>query len=203
METKFFLARHGQSEARMKNIVQGVGLKVPLTEEGRQQAGALAQKLKDFHFDRIFSSPAKRTLETAEAVRKFHPETPLETFSGLNERSKGLAEGMDKEEFNRRFPEIIKQWRAELDARPEGGENYEDVEKRVIPLIEKHLKDYAGQTLLYVGHGNVMKVILGWTLNIPYGLRPRIAQDYCALDCLVFDHERKYWRIEFINQKCF
>ena len=118
----------------------------------------------------------------------------------LNERSKGVSEGMMKDEFNKRYPEILEQWRFELDPRPEGGENFEDVEKRVVPIIEFHVKEHAGENILYVSHGNVIRVVLGYILNVPFGLRARIKQDYCAFNAVSFDHEKSRWNIEFINQ---
>ena len=44
----------------------------PLTEKGRRQAGTVGQYLKEhsIHIDRVLSSPAVRTLETAEIVAK-------------------------------------------------------------------------------------------------------------------------------------
>jgi len=202
MKTTLIFLRHGQSEANERGIVQGQGLNIPLTKEGKKQARAAAKKLKDFTFDKIFTSTAVRAIETAEIVKSLHPDTPLIKIPELNERSKGLAEGMPKEEFNKRYPEIVKQWAKEIDARPEGGENLEDLHRRVVPVIEKQVReDSTGSTFLYVIHGNVIKALLGYMLKIPFSLRGRIKLDYCALSCASYDHQRKRWEIEYINQQ--
>lgn len=204
MITKFFFVRHGKSEASALGIVQGQGLHIPLTEEGRRQAEVLGQGLRGFSFDLMFTSEARRAIETADIVRKFLPRTcskiPCVRFAELNERSKGVAEGMKKEEFEKRWPEIREAWEQEIDARPEGGENFEDVHHRVVPLIERHMKEYAGKTLLYVTHGNIIRTILGYMLGTPYALRARLKQDYCVCNIASYDHEKRRWEVECMNK---
>ena len=56
MKTRFILIRHAQSAARELGIVQGVGLRVPLTPEGHRQAKTLAQALAKIGPDRIFAN---------------------------------------------------------------------------------------------------------------------------------------------------
>ncbi len=201
MKTKLILVRHGRSEAAEKGIVQGVGLSIPLTAAGREQADRLAALLSEFKFDKIFSSTALRAKETAEPIRKFHPDAPFEELSELNERSKGEAEGLLKEEFNARYPKILEEWNREEDTRVPGGENFADVHDRVVPVIEKHVsEDKTGSTYLYVIHGNVIRAIIGHMLEIPHRFRPRLAQDYCAINVCIYDHERRRWTVECLNR---
>jgi broad specificity phosphatase PhoE len=201
MKTQLYFLRHAKSAANELGIVQGEGLTVPLTVEGKKQAEIVAKKLKDFSFDRIFSGTSLRALETAKSIKSFHPQVPFFEEPKLNERSKGVGEGMLREEFNKKYPQIVKQWQEGVDARPEGGESFEDVQKRTVPVIEKHLnQDPSDSTLLYVTHGNVIRVLLGYMLEIPFSLRSQIHQDYCALNSVFYDHEKKKWEIEYINR---
>ncbi|MDO8618056.1 MAG: histidine phosphatase family protein [Candidatus Uhrbacteria bacterium] len=201
MKTKLIFVRHGISEAKDKGIVQGQGLLIPMTPEGHKQAAILAETLKPLNFTAIFSSQAKRVMETAEAIRQYHHEIPYQELAEFNERSKGEAEGITQEEFRARYPDMMAAWAKEIDARPVGGENYEDVHDRVVPMIEQHVQEYdPGSTLLYVGHGNVFRVILGHMLDIPFRYRSRIVQDYCAINVVEYDHEKKRWRIVCINR---
>ncbi|TSC76383.1 MAG: putative phosphoglycerate mutase [Parcubacteria group bacterium Gr01-1014_33] len=199
--TRIILARHGRSEAAEKGLVQGQGLNVPMTEEGRKQAEALARFLADFSFGKIYASTALRAIETARLIRAFHKETPYEEIAELNERSKGVSEGMTQTECRQKYPDIEAQWNQELDARPKGGENFEDVARRAVPLIERHLKEHPfGTTLLYVGHGNVFRSLIGHALNMEHRYRPRIQLHYCAVSALHYDHERKRWIVEYVNR---
>jgi broad specificity phosphatase PhoE len=198
--TTFYFVRHGQSVARARNIVQGVGLDIPLTEAGLRQAEAAAARLAGERFDRIFSSRAKRCRDTAAVIRRHHPDTPYEELGELNERSKGEAEGMDKDAFAVKYPEIIAAWSREEDPRVPGGESFADVETRAWPVIERLLETGAGSAQLVVGHGNVFRVVIGRMLGVPHGMRARIAQGYCAVSVCTYDHDRKRWSVECLNR---
>lgn len=198
--TTLVFVRHGQSQARARNIVQGVGIDIPLTPEGVLQAERASQVLSSYRFDKIFASTAVRARDTAAAIRHHHPGVPYEEIAELNERSKGITEGMTKDDFAAKYPEIIEQWNKEEDARPPGGENFEDVHNRVVPVIERQVAgDEEGLTFLYVIHGNVIRVILGHFLNVEHRYRPRIRQDYCAVSIAEYDHERARWSVRCIN----
>src|SRR5580698_922213 len=155
--TTFILVRHAESAAKERNLVQGKGLDMPLTESGLKQARRLADVLKDEHIDRIFTSTAKRTIDTAAPLIAIRPNTPVEAIYEFHERSKGDAEGMDKKEFARVYADIEAAWAREEDPRPAGGESFADVEGRVMPVIQSHAQKYPGERLLYVGHGNVFR----------------------------------------------
>ena len=58
-----FLARHGQTEENLSRIFQG-HLPGHLTEEGKRQAVALGESLKDIALDAIVSSDLQRVVDT-------------------------------------------------------------------------------------------------------------------------------------------
>lgn len=201
MKTKVYILRHAQSVANERNLVQGSGIGVPLSETGKEQARKIALALKDESFIAIYASTAVRATDTAAEIRKYHAETPYEELAILVERSKGDTEGMDRDAFRNAYPEVQAEWDAELDARPPGGENFEDVHARVMPVIERHVLEHGPDTaLLYVLHGNVNRVILGHMLGIPYNLQSRIKQDYCAMNIAEYDHSTRRWSVQVINQ---
>jgi probable phosphoglycerate mutase len=202
METYLYFLRHAQSAANALGVVQGIGLDIPLTDLGRVQAKEAAQALAGFSFDKIFSSKAKRALHTAAEIKQIHSAVSHEEIHELHERGKGGTEGMLKKDFLVRYPKIEEAWKREEDARPPlGGENFEDVRNRVMPILERHLESHAGKKLLYVTHGNLIRVVLGEFLNVPFGLRGRIAQDYCGLSLVTYNHDRKRFKVEFMNRK--
>jgi broad specificity phosphatase PhoE len=201
MKTHLYLVRHAQSAAMERGIVQGRGFDIPLSAEGKRQAVAVADVLRTEHFDHIYTSTAVRAIETARAIRTYHPNVLYEEIPELIERSKGIAEGVNRDEFHLRWPEIQTEWDQELDARPPEGENFEDVHSRIVPVIERHLHEHGpGKTLLYVLHGNVNRVLLGYMLGIPYRLQPRIEQGYCAINIANFDHVKGRWHVKCVNR---
>lgn len=182
MKTTLLLVRHGESEANAAGIVQG-SADGPLSPEGRAQAAALAARLRTTKFDVLVTSDQRRAVETAEMVNVGH-NAPLVRISELRERSKGAWEGIPKKEFSVRHPEVIAAWQRDEDVRPPGGENFEDVAARVIPKIDALIVEYRGKAILHVGHGNVIRVILGHFLGTPLNLRYKFAQDHCAVSII-------------------
>ena len=67
---RLYLVRHAQSEANAG--LPGASRDCALTELGRRQAQAVAQRLARHRIDRVLASPYVRTLETAEAIRAGH-----------------------------------------------------------------------------------------------------------------------------------
>lgn len=199
MMTRVYLVRHAMSKAIELGVVQGRGIDIPLTLEGERQALALAERLRHERFDRIFASTARRSIQTVESVRAYHADTPYEELPDLLERSKGIAEGVPRDQFRERWPNIQAEWDREEDARPPEGEAFSDVHSRVVPVLEKHVADFAGETLLYVLHGNVNRVLLGHMMHIPHRYQSRIEQGYCAINIAEYDHKRERWLVKCAN----
>lgn len=58
-----YLARHGQTEENISRIFQG-HLPGHLTEEGKQQAVELGNRLRDIPLDAVLSSDLQRVVDT-------------------------------------------------------------------------------------------------------------------------------------------
>ena len=88
-----YIVRHGQTEKNKENILQGRS-DVPLNEAGRQQALALCNRLRTakVSFDKVYSSPLIRAIQTAEILAE---DVPIVTDMRLIEMDYGPYEGMD------------------------------------------------------------------------------------------------------------
>src|SRR5690349_24144566 len=62
-----YLVRHGQSLWNAEGRHQG-WQNVPLSPLGEQQAERIGQRLKNQHFDYMFTSPIKRCYDTSAAI---------------------------------------------------------------------------------------------------------------------------------------
>ncbi|HLZ56344.1 MAG TPA: histidine phosphatase family protein [Ktedonosporobacter sp.] len=63
---ELFLIRHGDAIPEADEIIpSGVYDNLPLSKTGREQVRALAERLKNLHFDAAYSSPLRRCQETA------------------------------------------------------------------------------------------------------------------------------------------
>lgn len=64
------MIRHGETEWNVKGVFRG-RVDVPLSDAGVKQAEALGNYLSEVDFEAIYSSPLKRSLDTAMAIARF------------------------------------------------------------------------------------------------------------------------------------
>ena len=117
---KVFFVRHGQSEANLKKIYAGQS-DVPLTEQGRAEAEAIAPILANIHFDRVYSSDLLRAMQTAQVVL---PGCQPEIRENLRELSVGTFEARPVEECARLYGDVCANARKMRDYTAVGGESH-------------------------------------------------------------------------------
>jgi len=101
------LLRHGESVGNAESRWQGQA-DFPLTDTGRAQARALAEKWKSdsAKFDLVIASPLQRALETAQIiVQELHLK--LETDPVWMERDNGEYAGLTPSEARQKIPQPI------------------------------------------------------------------------------------------------
>lgn len=89
--TPFYFLRHGETPETERGILQGQS-DSELTETGRETAKAAATRLASANLASIFSSPLKRTMQTASIVADV-AGISIQTIPGLMERDWGIFEG--------------------------------------------------------------------------------------------------------------
>ncbi len=142
-----YFVRHGESEANTLGVIANRGLKYGLTDTGRQQAAALAVRLKDIRFAQIYSSPLLRAIQTAEILARELDLTgfgnlsgPVEITDALREFDCGVLEGESSRAHGDDYGQLFRDWQAgKWDSRMGSGESLLDVQARFLPFIE-HLK---------------------------------------------------------------
>ncbi|HYC79673.1 MAG TPA: class I tRNA ligase family protein [Candidatus Binatia bacterium] len=190
----FLFARHGESES----VVQGIHVNWPeptpihLTELGKQQAQAMAEKIKAAGgVDLIFASDLTRTKETAEIVSKVvGVEVVFE--ERLREYNLGVLNGHKLEEFHSQFP-VHKRWQEA----PEGGETYMQLQNRMLDFVSELNAKYNGKRIMIVTHGDVI-----WLLNQYYDTDNHYPQvgEYTEQEIGLTDLHRPY--IDEVKLKC-
>ena len=88
-----YVVRHGQTDWNLEGRFQG-RIDIPLNEKGKNQAKKTKEKLEGIEFDKVFSSPLKRALETAQIITN----EPIEIDNRIIERCNGQLEGKLKTE---------------------------------------------------------------------------------------------------------
>jgi broad specificity phosphatase PhoE len=148
-----FLARHGETEWNRIGRWQGK-TDIPLSETGRDQARALADRLSDRGVTDIYTSDLSRARETAEIVAAALGVTRVSSDPRLRERGFGCFEGLTREECAERHAEAWARYLADRRATPTGAEPQEQVEARVIAALTAVAEsaDRPGHVLV-VSHG--------------------------------------------------
>lgn len=123
-----YLARHGETAWSLSGQHTG-RTDLPLTERGEQQAGALAQRLREVKFARALTSPSQRARRTAE----------LAGFGGSTETDPDLAEWDYGQYEGRRTVDILAErpgWFLFRDGCP-GGETPDQVAARADRVVRR------------------------------------------------------------------
>jgi probable phosphoglycerate mutase len=162
---KLYFVRHGESEANTRHIISNREQPHGLTERGRQQANALAENLSNIPIGSIFCSPVLRARETAEILSKSLNVTYRVT-EALREYDCGILEGRSDEESWRRHNQYFENWthNQDYENKPEGGENFLDIQNRFLPFI-KTLKNCPDEHILLIGHGGLYSLMLPLVLS--------------------------------------
>jgi len=154
-----YLVRHGETEWNEKKLIQGHS-DIPLNKKGEIQAKQLGEKLKDIHFEAVFSSDLVRAKRTAE-IMVLEKKLAVITTKALRERLFGRYEGKQVTELRRILGELVlfskeRQKKLELNEI----ENDEDVMGRFIPFIRETAVAYQGKNILVVSHGGLIRALL-------------------------------------------
>ncbi len=160
---KMILARHGESEANLLHIFSNRGLQHGLTERGRAQAAALAQRLEPLSVARIFSSPLLRAVQSAEILAAAL-RAPLEIVDALREYDCGVLEGRSDAASWAEYQRVLDEWlvHRRWESRIEGGESFVDMRERFVPFVERLVAEYGDspQGIVLVGHGGLYRCML-------------------------------------------
>jgi probable phosphomutase (TIGR03848 family) len=169
--TTFFLVRHGVTSHTGYRL-SGRLPDIHLTDEGVQQAEAVAERLSNVRLKAVYSSPIERTVETAR---------PIAARQGLRVQ---VRRGLNEMEFgrwtNRSFKTLrstklwptIQHWPS--GARFPDGETVFEVQQRAVKEIETIRSRHPRQQVCCVSHADVLKLITAHYLGTHIDLYQRI-----------------------------
>lgn len=144
--------RHGETEDNALDIKGRPEAR--LSARGKEQARKLARRFEgdDVVFDRIFSSPLIRAVQTADAIAG-SMGVEVEVRQGLAARKLGVLTGCSGD--------VFREWmeRESWDSRPEGGESLLDLEARVVGELNRIKERHEGERVLVVVHQGVLRVL--------------------------------------------
>ena len=186
MSTRVYLIRHGATVLSAEDRFAG-STDVALSDEGREQAGLLGERLAEERIAAIYASPMGRTVETATLIGTPHPLTPI-LRPGLREISHGRWEGLTRHEVDARYAEEYASWEEDpyLSA-PEGGETGLSVMSRALPVLRDIVLAHRDQCVAVVSHKATIRLILCSLLGIDArGYRDRLDSSPACLNVVDF-----------------
>jgi len=153
---RIVVVRHGETEwSREKRHTGRTDL--PLTAEGRAQAGSLVARLQALTFAAVFVSPLQRARETC-AIAGFGDRAVVDP--DLIEWDYGEFDGLTGTEIQERIPG----WTL-FDDGVIGGETIDDVAARAQRVLAR-ARAVDGDVLLF-GHGHQLRILTALWLEYP------------------------------------
>ena len=157
MRRLVYLARHGETDWNAANRWQG-HTDVPLNDNGRAQARALAERLRRSGIGGVVASDLSRAHETARIVAAELGVAMAYVDPGLRERGFGVFEGLTRIECETQHAEAWTAW-LERKRPPHGGERSEELKVRIVAAVgrvaERVARDDA--PALVVTHGGALR----------------------------------------------
>jgi probable phosphoglycerate mutase len=153
MTTTLLFVRHGSTEWTAPPSRYQGRTDLPLSAQGRAEAEQLARRLRAMKFDAIYSSPLRRTRETALALAVGRRPVRFETDGRIIELSYGEWEGKRHASVQADEPDALAAWTAGV-APPPGGESRFSLLQRVSAFLD----DIVGEGIVVlVTHKEVIR----------------------------------------------
>lgn len=160
--------RHGESTGNVRRIAQG-WLDVPLTDLGRRQAAAAAERLAAEPVAALYSSDLGRATETAVPIGVAHGLT-AEPRPALREQRFGEAQGLN-------WTEIVERWGADVRVGAgsiPGEETGDAFSERVAVEFEWLAARHRDGVAVCVAHGGTVRAVVAHVLGLPRGTVPPV-----------------------------
>lgn len=170
-----YFVRHGQTEWNKIGKMQG-HMDIELNDEGRAQAEVVKEKLKGVTFDKVFSSPLKRAIETAQIIT----DQDITIDQRLIERFNGELEGKLKNEIA-----VFPDFNDPNDTRF-GIESLDSFKGRINSFLDDLIKSFKGQNILVVTHAGVCLYVRCFFEGEPSG---NLYESYKLNNCEFLSYE--------------
>jgi probable phosphomutase (TIGR03848 family) len=192
--TTVLLVRHGRTTANASGVLAGWTEGIALDDKGREQAAALAERLRPVPLAAVVSSPLQRCVETAEALTDGRPDLSVQTDDRLGECRYGDWTGVELKKLAKdplwRVVQVHPS--AAVFPGPEG-EALRATQARAVDAVRDwnaRLGDDA--TYVVCSHGDVLKAVVADALGMHLDLFQRIQVDPCSLTVVRYTQLRPF-----------
>ncbi|MCH7999519.1 MAG: histidine phosphatase family protein [Chloroflexi bacterium] len=163
--TRLYLVRHAQSEGN-RGEYTGPDDDPPLSEVGREHARRLAERFARQRVDAIYSSPLRRTQETARAIAGA-ANLKVRTLDDLREVDLGQVQ-TDYEAYTEEDARALRDRVAnqpKWDSFP-GSEGSAAARRRVVGVMDRIIEECGGKRVAVVAHAAVIQTYVSHVLGL-------------------------------------
>jgi probable phosphoglycerate mutase len=185
--TELLLVRHGQGECNATGTIGGRAGCQGLSDLGRRQSLALAERIAQLHanrpFDLVLCTPRRRVLQCAQTIAAGLAR-PVVVVENLRGQDFGAADGRSWQQITEAFGGPP--WQYPDRPIAPGAEPWNDYAARVLAALRTVLEVHAGRRILLVAHGK--------TIGLAGALLSGAADPASSAPGLVIDHGAlSYW----------
>ncbi|HEY6317929.1 MAG TPA: MSMEG_4193 family putative phosphomutase [Acidimicrobiia bacterium] len=181
--TRLVLARHAVT-AQTGPLLSGRQPGIALSEEGRGQAAALADRLAPLPVAAVYASPIERTTETAQAVAQRH-QLEVRALEGVLEADYGEWTGQKLADLAKTDLWKVVQ-RAPSRASFPGGESLAAMQARMVQALEGVVADHPGALVVVVSHADPIKAAIAHYTGVHLDLFQRIVVNPASVTAFAF-----------------
>ena len=209
--TKIYIIRHCEAMGNVLRVFQGSS-NFDVSELGKVQLKFLEERFDAIPLDRIYSSPLKRAMKTAEAVRGIK-NIEIEPHDGLLELHGGVVEGKPFVEAFNSIEGLADAWdNHPEDFAPEGGEPMRHAYERIWETVKQIAEENRGKAVALSTHGGVTRCLMCRLLkndikelkNVPWSENTAVSliefDDNGDVN-VVFFNDHSHLPEEFVNRK--
>lgn len=182
------LIRHGENDWVGTDRLAGRTPGVHLNDRGREQAAALAERLRDHPLAAIYSSPMERCMETAQPTADAL-DLPVQIAEGMLEADFGEWQGKELKELSK-LPEwhMVQHYPSAF--RFPDGESMRNMQFRAVSTLERIAEQHPDQVVAVFSHSDVIRTCMAHFLGTPLDLFQRIAISTASVSAVAF-HDRR------------
>ena len=193
---QLYLLRHAQSEANLRGVLAGPDNSVNLSDKGRKQSVKVSKHLQNINFQEIHCSPISRCLQTIQPLLSSKPTIQVVQEVKIQEMNYGQWNGKDLKALSKK-----RDWQS-IQSSPSkftfpDGESFNQLRRRVSSFLTE-ISDKDGP-LLVVSHGDVIKMMLACTLDLPTDKFQNFVIEPASISIVYYGSKAK--NIISVNQK--
>lgn len=189
--TRLILVRHGESAWNLAGRLQGQSDEDNgLTQRGKAQAEAIAQRLKPETFATLYSSDLARAVQTAQIIAQ-HTGHEVVVDRRLRERHLGILQGLTWDEIRRRYPREPHDLETPgPDYIIPGGESARQCFTRIVTCLEEIACSQPDDPAVIVTHVSALEAMFRHSLHIPPERPRRFTLPNASVNVFFYDKNR-------------